>query len=124
MTRGRWWKCQAGTFSDSQSEELRHKFEGSDRFSSLDLNHAFHQLPIDEASKKLFVFTTPYGLFRYKRLVMGTPPASSECHDKIRRLLKGLPGGTHIKDDLVVHGSGREQDERLKKVFERFLEAG
>jgi hypothetical protein len=59
------------------SEQLRHKFQGSDRFSSLDMNHAFHQLPIGKESRKLFVFTTPYRLYQYKRLVMGTPPASS-----------------------------------------------
>ena len=40
------------------------------------------------------------------------------------RVLDGLPGVTQIKDNLVVHGSGREHDERLKKVFERFPEAG
>ena len=105
-------------------EQLRHEFQGSDRFSALDMNHAFHQLEIDEESRKLFVFTTPFGLFRYKRLVMGTPPASSECHDKIKRLLGGLAGVVQIKDDLVVHGKGPEHDERLKQVFERFKQAG
>ena len=42
------------------SEQLRHEFLGSDRFISLDLNPAFHQLPIDEESRRLFVFTTPH----------------------------------------------------------------
>ena len=105
-------------------EQLRHEFQGSNRFSALDLNHAFHQLEIDEESRKLFVFTTPFGLFRYKRLVMGTPPASSECHDKIKKLLEGLPGVAQIKDDLIVHGQGEEHDQRLKQVLERFKQAG
>ena len=101
-------------------EQLRHEFQGSDRFSALDLNHAFHQLEIDEESRKLFVFTTLFGLFRYRRLVMGTPQASSECHDKIKGMLEGLPGVAQIKDDLIVHGQGEEHDQRLKKVLERF----
>ena len=36
--------------------ELRHNFRGLDRYSVLDLNHAFHQLERTEESKKLFVF--------------------------------------------------------------------
>ena len=40
--------------------ELRHEFRGSDRYSVLDLNHAFHQFGMTEESKKLFVFYTPW----------------------------------------------------------------
>ena len=106
------------------SEQLRHEFQGSDRFTSLDLNHAFHQLPIDDESRKLFVFTTPFGLYRYKRLVMGTPPASSECHEKLRALFQGLKGVVQIKDDLVVHGRGQEHDDNVRQVFERMRKVG
>ena len=40
--------------------ELRHEFRGSDRYSVLDMNHAFHQFSMTEESKKLFVFYTPW----------------------------------------------------------------
>jgi hypothetical protein len=106
------------------AEQLRHEFEGSDRYSVIDLNHAFHQFQIDEESSKLFVFTTPYGLFRYRRLPMGTPPASAECHTKLKELLKGLKGVVQIKDDVVIHGRGREHDERLGKAMQRLEDAG
>merc|ERR1719347_1408918 len=55
---------------------------------------------------------------------MGTGPASSECHERIRIILEGLEGVTQIKDDLVVHGKGQEHDERLKKVLQRLMEYG
>ena len=100
-------------------EQLRHEFNGSDRFSVLDLNHAFHQLELDEESKKLFVFTTPFGLFRYTRLVMGISPMSAECHEKLRRILLNLKGVVQIKDDLCVHGKGKEHDGRVKLVLDR-----
>ena len=45
---------------------------------------------------------------------MGTAPASSECHERIRIILEGLEGVIQIKDDLVVHGKGQEHDDRLK----------
>ena len=34
-------------------EELRHEFKDSDRFSVLDMNHAFFQFPMDEDTQKL-----------------------------------------------------------------------
>ena len=100
-------------------EQLRHQLHGSDRFSVVDMTHSFHQLEIDEESRKLFVFTTPFGLFRFKRLVMGTPPASSECHAKFAAALAGLEGIAQIKDDIIIHGRGEEHDKRLRAFFER-----
>ena len=105
-------------------QELRHSFRGSDRYSVLDLNHAFHQFAMTEESKKHFVFYTPWGLYCFNTLVMGTAPASSECHERIRTILEGLIGVTQIKDDLVVHGKGRQHDERLEKVLARLMEFG
>ena len=101
---------QKSHFPIPSSSQLRHSFRGSDRFSVLDMNHAFHQFPMDEESKKLFVFYTPKGLYRFNTLVMGTGPASSECHENIRRILDGLEGVQQNKDDLVVHGAGQLHD--------------
>ena len=42
---------------------MRHQFRGSNRFTVLDLNHAFHQLKLADKSKDLFRFTTLYGLY-------------------------------------------------------------
>ena len=52
------------------ADQLRHKFAGSDRYSIINLNHAFHQLELDKESRQLFVFTTPFVLYRFKRLVI------------------------------------------------------
>merc|ERR1711888_82853 len=106
------------------SEDLRHKFKGSDRFSLIYLNHAFHQFPLDEESKNLFVFYTPWGLYKYETLVMGVHTASSECQEKVRLLLDGLEGIQQIQDDVVVHGVGEEHDERLQALLERLHKYG
>ena len=44
------------------SEKLQHEFGGSDKFLVLDLNHAFHQMELDQVSQRVFVFTAPFGL--------------------------------------------------------------
>ena len=36
------------------AEQLRHKFLVSDHYSTLDMNHAFHQLELTDSSKDLF----------------------------------------------------------------------
>ena len=106
------------------AEQLRHEFAGSDRFTTLDLNHAFHQLRLDEASQDLFKFTTPFGLYRFKRLVMGAHTASAECHDKIKGIVKGISGVAQIKDDMVIHGKGKQHDERVVQTMQRLADNG
>ena len=77
---------------------------------------------MDEESQDLFVFYTPWGLYKYNILVMGVSSASSECHERIRVLVEGLEGVQQIKDDIVVHGDGKEHDSRLEALLERLAE--
>ena len=64
----------------------------------------------------MFVFYTPWGLYKYNTLVMGVSSASSECHERIRLVVEGLEGVQQIKDDIVVHGDGKEHDSRLEAL--------
>ena len=105
-------------------EELRHELLGSDRFSKLDMVHSFHQFELEAQARKLFAFRTPWGLYRFKRLVMGNSPASSEAHRRVKNVVAGLPGVLQIKDDVLIHGVGDQHDERLQAVLQRFREAG
>ena len=105
-------------------EELRHTLRGSERFTTLDMRHCFHQFEIEEKARKLFTFRTSWGLFRYTRMVMGNSPASSECHRRIRTVLQGCEGVAQIKDDVLVFGTEGQHEGRLRAVLERFREAG
>ena len=97
------------------TEELRHKLRGSDRFSTLDMTNCYHQFVIEENARKLFSFRTPWGIFRYKRMVMGTSPASSEIQKKIRGIISKCQNAIHIKDDILVHGTGQQHDVYLER---------
>ena len=98
-------------------EELRHKFKGSDRFSKVDLTNCYHQFEIDESARKLFAFQTPWGIYRFKRMVMGTSPASSEVQKRIRETVQNCQNVVHIKDDIVIHGKGTEHDKFLEELL-------
>ena len=52
-------------------QELQHNFWNSDPFTVVDLNHGFHQFPMDVALQDLFMFFTPCGLHKLNMLVMG-----------------------------------------------------
>ena len=105
-------------------EELRHDFDDSDRYSVLDMNHAFFQFPTDKETSQLYVFYTPWGLHKFDTLAMGVSSASAETHERIRRILEGVEGTAQIKDDLIVHGKGKQHDERLITVLQRLEEHG
>ena len=105
-------------------EELRHNLRGSTKYSSLDMIHSFHQFVLEEEARKLFCFRAPGGLFRFKRLCMGSSPASSEAHKRVKKVVARLEGVLQIKDDVLVHGMDEEHDRRLRAVLERFREAG
>ena len=106
------------------TEELRHKLKGSDRFTTLDMTNCFYQFEIEENARKLYAFRTPWGIFRYKRMVMGTSPASSEIQKKIRGIISSCSNAIHIKDDILVHGVGKDHDHHLRKVLETLKKHG
>ena len=106
------------------ADDLRNPFAGSDRYTTLDMNHAFHQLPVDEEPQKLFVFWTPCGLYNFNTLAIGIHTASSECQEKLRRVLEGLEGVCQIQDDRVIHGKGKVHDKRMVKVLKKLQEYG
>ena len=85
------------------SDELRHSLKGSDRFSTLDMTNCYYQFEIEECARKLYAFRSPWGIFRYKRMVMGTSPASSEIQKRIREIICKCENAIHIKDDIKVY---------------------
>ena len=63
---------------------------------------AFHQLELDQESRPLTVFRAGDRLMRYKRLAMGTLPASGELNQRLRPVLAHIPNATIIQDDIVI----------------------
>ncbi|KAK3745369.1 hypothetical protein QZH41_001398 [Actinostola sp. cb2023] len=50
------------------TEDFITEFKGCKIFSKLDLNHGYHQFALDEESRRIMTFSTPWGNYRYKRL--------------------------------------------------------
>ena len=66
-----------------RAEDIRAKLSRCNYFSKVDFKAAFHQIKIAELSRYITVFHAGDWLMRYRRLRMGSKPASGE-------LTKGL----------------------------------
>ena len=77
---------------------------------------------MDDESKELFVFNTEDGLYQFNTLVMGVSSDSSESHETMRKIVKGLDRVQQIKDDIVIHCVDQQHNVNLEKLLERLEE--
>lgn len=101
------------------------QMHGAKIFSTLDIELAFHQIMLDEASQIITTFKTHLGLYRYCRLVLGLSSAAEIFQRTIETLLQELKGIIVYIDDIIVFGRTQEEhDRRLKALLQRLNEYG
>jgi len=95
--------------------------------SELDLRQAFYQFVLaDEESKNITAFETHRGIYRFKRLPMGSSVSMELMQQAIRtHVIAGLLGVRGIADNLIVWGPNRKQhDENLRALLVRLRALG
>ena len=106
-------------------DDLAAKLEGCTHFTKLDAKDAYHQLLLDEESRKLTTFITPIGRFCFKRLPFGISSASEIFQRRIADIVADEPKVAVNQDDILVGGVGeRDHDERAERVQAKLGEAG
>ena len=89
-------------------------------FNKNDLNKAFHQLELHPDSRPIASFTTPLGLFRYKRLFFGCSTATEMVQFVTQQILNGITNVRIICDDNLVFGQSQRQHKKaLREVIKR-----
>ena len=107
------------------TDELLAQLDGATKFTKLDCNQGFHQIPLAEESQELTTFITPFGRFCYTRLPFGISSGPEVFHREMTHILSGIPGVIVDIDDVLIGGKGdREHDERLRQVLDRMKKAG
>ena len=73
-------------------------------FSKIDLQDAYLQIPLDDASSELTTINTPFGLFRYKFLPFGLSVSPAIFQDVMNKIVAGIEGVVVYQDDIIVYG--------------------
>ena len=94
-------------------------------FTTLDLAHAYQQIPLEEESKKFTVINTHKGLFQYNRLPFGVSAAPSIFQRAMEGILQGIPHVAVYIDDILITGVSKEEHlATLDQVLTRLETAG
>ena len=78
----------------------RYKF-----FTKLDISIQYYTFLLDEASRNLCTFATPFGLYRYCRLPMGVSESPDIATENIHLVLDGIEDIKFYMDDIGVFSS-------------------
>ena len=77
-------------------------------------------LTIDPESARLCTFNTPFGRYKFKRLLFGLSSAPDVFQKVMSEMFEDIEGVEVVVDDILVWGTTEEQhDARLMQVLER-----
>jgi len=96
-------------------------------FTTIDLNHAYYQIPLSEASKPLTAFCTDWNLYQYARVPFGLATGAQVLTRLLDRVFQDLKFKIvyHYLDDVVVYSESFEQHlVHIKTVLDRLRSAG
>ena len=108
-----------------RTEDLLATLNGGQKFSKLDLNHAYQQLLLDNESREYLTVNTNRGLFQPTRLQFGVHSASGVFQLEMEKRLSHIPFTSVRVDDILVSGrSDAEHLSNLKAVLQVIEDCG
>ena len=107
-------------------DEILYEVNGAKIFSKLDLAQGYHQIVLDEKSRDITTFSTPQGLFRYKRLIFGAKNAFEDFQKIVEtNITHDINGVFNISDNIIAHATTQNEHlQQLRKVFDKIREKG
>jgi hypothetical protein len=107
------------------TDELFAKLNRAKYFTKLDLTKGYWQIPMQNDSKKLTAFVTPWGLFQFNYLPFGLCTAPASFARLMRVVLKDLKNVVSFFDDICIYSETWEEHlMAIKAVFNRLKDAG
>lgn len=90
-------------------EHIFNNLRGSKFFCQLDLYKAYLHIPVDQQSSSIQTISTHRGTYNMNRLSFGIKTAPAEFNRIMDQILRDSPKTEFYFDDIVVHGSTKEE---------------
>ena len=98
---------------------------GAKRFSKIDANSGFWQIPLASDTRLLTTFLTPFGRYCFNKLPFGITSAPEVFQKRMSTILDGLEGVLCHMDDVLIFGPSQEEHDRnLTATLKRLQSAG
>lgn len=128
---GSWRPCgdyrnlNAATEPDRYPLPYLHDFTNNIRgcklFAKIDLQKAFHQVPINPPDIPKTAIITPFGLFEFTHMTFGLRNAAQTFQRLINEVLRGIEFVFAYMDDVFIFSKSEEQHrEHISTIFTRF----
>ncbi|XP_063377580.1 uncharacterized protein K02A2.6-like [Cydia fagiglandana] len=116
---------ESDTYPMPTANEVFATIAGGKYFSTLDLNRAYTQVTVDDATAKLLTLNTCKGLYSVHRLAFGVKASPGIFQRLMTALLAGIQGVAVLIDDIIISGRTlSEMWQRLDEVLTRIGKAG
>ena len=95
-------------------------------FSAIDLQSAYHQVPLDPESMEKTTVTTPFGAFKYRRMNFGLCNATQSFQCFINKVISGMENFcfAYVDDLLVASTDAEEHKSHFRMLFQRLADYG